>query len=76
MRGAIPPLPQYAPIAWCSVEAQGQIYFYLLQCFVLFISFSTTKVSIKTLRGVKSQKKIDPCYLTTFFLLHRLHGVR
>jgi hypothetical protein len=30
--GAIPPLPQYAFIAWCSVkkkEAQGQNYLYL-----------------------------------------------
>jgi len=26
MRGAIPPLPQYAFMAWCSVEAQGQFY--------------------------------------------------
>jgi hypothetical protein len=23
MRGAIPPLPQYALMAWCSVKAQG-----------------------------------------------------
>jgi hypothetical protein len=31
MRGAIPPLPQYAFMAWCSVKekAQGQLYFYL-----------------------------------------------
>jgi hypothetical protein len=25
MRGAIPPLPQYAFMAWCSVKAQGQL---------------------------------------------------
>jgi hypothetical protein len=31
MRGAIPPLPQYAFTAWCSVKAQGQLYLYLLQ---------------------------------------------
>jgi len=24
--GAIPPLPQYAFMAWCSVKAQGQLY--------------------------------------------------
>jgi hypothetical protein len=31
MSGAIPPLPQYAFIAWCSVKkAQGQLYLYLL----------------------------------------------
>jgi hypothetical protein len=27
MRGAIPPLPQYAFMAWCSAKAQGQLYF-------------------------------------------------
>jgi len=26
MSGVIPPLPQYAFIAWCSVKAQGQLY--------------------------------------------------
>jgi hypothetical protein len=26
MSGAIPPLPQYASMAWCSVKAQGQLY--------------------------------------------------
>jgi hypothetical protein len=25
MRGDIPPLPQYAFMAWCSLKAQGQI---------------------------------------------------
>jgi hypothetical protein len=26
MNGAIPPLPQYALMAWCLVKAQGQLY--------------------------------------------------
>jgi hypothetical protein len=29
MPGAIPPLPQYAFMAWCLVKAQGQFYLYL-----------------------------------------------
>jgi len=29
MSRAIPPLPQYAFMAWCSVKAQGQLYLYL-----------------------------------------------
>jgi hypothetical protein len=35
MSGAIPPLPQYSFMAWCSVKAQGQLYFTLpyLYCF-------------------------------------------
>jgi hypothetical protein len=28
MRGAIPPPPQYAVMAWCLVKAQGQLYIY------------------------------------------------
>jgi hypothetical protein len=32
MSGAIPPLSQYAFMAWCLVKAQGQLYlFYLFQ---------------------------------------------
>jgi hypothetical protein len=38
MGGAIPPLPQYAFMAWCSVKARGQLYLYLrisnLGCYV------------------------------------------
>jgi hypothetical protein len=30
MSGAIPPLPQYTFMVWCSVKAQGQLYLYLL----------------------------------------------
>jgi len=30
MSGAIPPFPQYALVAWCSVKAQGQLYLYLI----------------------------------------------
>jgi hypothetical protein len=28
MCGAVPPLPQYAFMAWCLVKAQGQLYLY------------------------------------------------
>jgi hypothetical protein len=31
MREAIPPLPQYAFMAMCSVKAQGQLYLYIHQ---------------------------------------------
>jgi hypothetical protein len=31
MNGSIPPLPQYAFMAWCSVKAQEQLY--LLQSY-------------------------------------------
>jgi hypothetical protein len=29
MNGAVPPLPHYAFMAWCSVKAQGQLYLYV-----------------------------------------------
>jgi hypothetical protein len=29
MSGAIPPLPEYAFMAWCLFKAQGQLYIYL-----------------------------------------------
>jgi hypothetical protein len=31
MSGNIPPLPQYAFMAWCSVKAQEQLYLLLIQ---------------------------------------------
>jgi hypothetical protein len=30
MSGDIPPLPQYAFMAWCSVKAQGQLYLFTI----------------------------------------------
>jgi hypothetical protein len=41
MRGAIPPLPQYAFMEWCSVKAQGQLYLYLLPSCVLTLKLNT-----------------------------------
>jgi hypothetical protein len=35
MSGALPPLPQHALMACCSVKAQGQIYLYLLQIIIM-----------------------------------------
>jgi hypothetical protein len=45
MRGAIPPLPQYAFMAWCLVKAQGQLYLYLLGEFMLdYMSLGKVKL--------------------------------
>jgi hypothetical protein len=30
MRGAVPPLSQYASMVWCSVKVQRQLYLYIL----------------------------------------------
>jgi hypothetical protein len=42
MSGAIPPLPQYAFMAWCSVEAQGQLYLYL---YLLYMNYLLIKMN-------------------------------
>jgi hypothetical protein len=40
MSGAIPPLPQYPFMAWCSVKAQGQLYLYLyVQCITYYVLY-------------------------------------
>jgi hypothetical protein len=41
MRGSIPPLPQYAFIEWCSVKAQGQLYF--MYIYILAENINTIK---------------------------------
>jgi hypothetical protein len=40
MRRAIPPLPQYAFMAWCPVEAQGQLYLYIISFNINFSSMN------------------------------------
>jgi hypothetical protein len=35
MSGAIPPLPQYAFMAWRSLKAQGQLYLYIFSSNIL-----------------------------------------
>jgi len=44
MRGVIPPLPQYAFMAWCSVKAQGQLYLSPLR----HLTLKTTNLAIET----------------------------
>jgi hypothetical protein len=43
MCGAIPPLPHYALMAWCSVKAQGQLY--LLPAYVHDIQLNIFTIS-------------------------------
>jgi len=39
MRGAIPPFPQYAFKAWCSVKAQRQLYFKYMYFYFIFYMY-------------------------------------
>jgi hypothetical protein len=41
MRGAIPPLPQYAFMAWCSVNAEGQLLSFT------FMGFSIATIEMR-----------------------------
>jgi hypothetical protein len=44
MSGAIPPLPQYDFMVWCSVKAQGQLYLFTLRLLPFkFKPFQTSK---------------------------------
>jgi hypothetical protein len=56
MSGAIPPLPQYAFMAWCSVEAQGQLYL-LLYCPQVF------KIVINNIYYIKIGYKVNEIYI-------------
>jgi hypothetical protein len=42
MSGGIPPLPRYAFMAWCSLKAQGQLYFTLLYFTLLYVTLPLT----------------------------------
>jgi hypothetical protein len=46
MSGAIPPLPQYAFMAWCLVKAQGQLELYLY--LILYIYLATVQHNLKS----------------------------
>jgi hypothetical protein len=39
MSGAILPLPQYVFMAWCSVKAQEQLYFYFTRYLFFGVSY-------------------------------------
>jgi hypothetical protein len=53
MRGTIPPILQYAFIAWCSVKAQGQLYF----------SFTYDRLNVQVLHQYKPKRKIIVLYI-------------
>jgi hypothetical protein len=55
MRGAIPPLPQYVFMAWCSVKAQGQLY--LTLPFFFFVAEGSKKAEL--LRNTWGRKITD-----------------
>jgi hypothetical protein len=57
MRGAIPPLTQYAFMAWCSVKPEGKLNVYLL-----YNSYFSPRILIKAIeRGwTRSTHKENP----------------
>jgi hypothetical protein len=57
MSGAIPPLPQYAFMAWCLVKAQGQTYlFYLYNFRIVPLLSDVLSCDFCGQRGVKHLK--------------------
>jgi hypothetical protein len=67
MSGAIPPLPQYAFMAWCSVKEQGQLYLYIylyLYVYNIKLIFKLAEVSNYML-GFDSPEFAETLFLTT-----------
>jgi len=65
MLGAIPPLPRYALVAWCSVEAQGQLYF------AFTLAYSSLNVRDQVSHPSKTTGKIMALYILIFKFLDR-----
>jgi hypothetical protein len=51
MSGAIPPLPHYALMAWCSVKAQGQLYRYWAVKMRIWRTFKHTVMNLRVPQG-------------------------
>jgi hypothetical protein len=58
MSGAIPPLPQYALMAWCSVKEQGQLYL-SLPLPVREIPHGQLRLVLRCLLPFKSESIVD-----------------
>jgi hypothetical protein len=73
MCGAIPPLPQYAFMAWCSVEVRGQLYFlYLYQLIWKYLH--------ENMRHISSELIINSVtvslYVTITVSLHKIGALK
>jgi hypothetical protein len=72
MSGAIPPLPQYASMAWCSVKAEGQLTFsFYLICIEPFRAWEVnihafTELGSEIVLGLTDD-------ITTLSLIFRIH---
>jgi hypothetical protein len=82
MRGDIPPLPQYALMAWCSVKAQGQLYLYLQLCetYIYYLDAGVQGTSLSTALTISWSNNgfkvecfwvVTPCSVTVGYRLFR-----
>jgi hypothetical protein len=67
MSGAIPPLPQYASMAWCLVKAQGQLYLF----HYMYASMPLDIPNQLTAMKVKPAYKGFPTYLNVLSITDR-----
>jgi hypothetical protein len=65
MFGAIPSFPQYTFMAWCSVKAQGQLYFYL---YLSLMSLSWYNMTWKKNLSRISTYKVEDIFVKAFFV--------
>jgi hypothetical protein len=54
MSGAIPPLPHYVFMAWCSAKAQGQLYLYLQVVHDMAFENVAMNFQVKQKQGISS----------------------
>jgi hypothetical protein len=80
MSGAIPPLPQYAFMAWCLVKAKGQLYLLLYLTLKQPQSLRTTDQVLHTCNMHYQSDKVRPIAkishpLNTDMSIHMLRKV-
>jgi hypothetical protein len=72
MSGAIPPLLQYASMAWCSVKAQGQLYLLLYGFHFLSLSLGDISLRDATFLKVHDMRPLE--HWDRGFESHSRHG--
>jgi hypothetical protein len=69
MSGAIPPLPQYAFMAWCLVTAKGKLYLYLTFTIKQKVKYRLTFIRVAMLFYKYLNRAVyvwNICYHTNF----------
>jgi len=75
MSVVIPPLPQYAFMAWCLVKAQRQPYFYLFTSMYLNIKGFQKQV-VRTIFGHKRREEATGGWRKCVMRIFKIHIIK